>query len=771
MSDMDAEQLALDGLAPAKRRKRAPAQHTPATENPIAQVVIDVQATHLGQTFDYLIDEKDSEAAQPGVLVRLRFGGQRVNGVIWDRVASSDTPQSSLRYIERVISPDVLAPASMREDIGLIADAYGGTRANIIRLAVPPRVAKVEAEQRLAASFRRAIGGNDTSSGFVGRDMSADQLRNGGMTLAPAVSEAVERGFKYVSDSYSDARVLRDALGSKRFASFVLDTMPGVGEWERVMSWAIGAALAAGRRAVVCLPTMREVNDMAVALQASGLKMFAPAASGGWTGDIAILNAQMPPADRYRAYLAIALGQVSVVLGTRAVMYAPVEGAALFAIYEDAAYQNADGFMPYANARGVMRLRAKTHDGVFLCMANARSAQSQWEVAGPATTPTLVSGYSTEIHPLASVLKDATPWVRWLNREELARLADSTMGSRVPHTAVNVVNKALERGPVLLSIPSDGVTETMSCAKCHAQARCPRCSGPLQKPSGSGEVQPRCRWCGVASVNWKCPNCKGERMRVVRVGAAGTAKELAGLFRGVPVVLSSPSQPKGVVASVPNTPAIVVATPGAEPRVQGVDGMPGEYRAVAILDAWTSLYALGVDAREDILTAWMRAASLCAPRSRGGQVLILGETDSTLAQAMMLWDSRMVAAKDLAERAQTAMPPLVAAACVWGRRSAVNTALRNIGVTLGGDWFVCPTPFCSEGDEQPGALGPVVIPLPRTVDAREFDGTDDRVKAVVRVPQSKRAELALRLRAEVARHVAAREAGELRFQVDPKDLI
>ena len=35
--------------------------------------------------------------------------------------------------------------------------------------------------------------------------------------------------------------------------------------------------------------------------------------------------------------------------------------------------------MPYANARGVVSARAKSHNGVFVAMANARSAQSQWE--------------------------------------------------------------------------------------------------------------------------------------------------------------------------------------------------------------------------------------------------------------------------------------------------------------------------------------------------------------------------------------------------------
>lgn len=770
MTTSGAEQLTLAGLAPRKRRKRAPAEHTPAEQHPIAQVVLNVQALHLGQTFDYFIDEKDSEAAQPGVLVRVRFGGQRISGVIWARTDTSDTPRSSIRYIERVLSPDVLVPASMREDIGLVAKAYGGTRANILRFAVPPRVAKVETEQRLAASFRRPVGGSlsdNTQGGFAGRGTNPDGTMPAGSTFAVAstVSEGAAQGYRRLTANYADVNVLHDALTGQRFQSFVFDSLPGAQEWQRNMAWMVATALSAGKAAVVELPTMREVEDLMPMLRNYGLKPFAPAPAGGWVGDVAVLNAEtMPAADRYRTYLAVALGQVKVVIGTRAVMYAPVEGPALFAILEDAAYQNMDGMMPYPQARGVMRLRAKSHGGVFVAMANARTPQSQWENTGPGTVETPVSGYSTTIHPLASPLKDATPWVRWLNRDELARLADPSIGARVPHTAVRVLSKALESGPVLLSIPQDSVSETLSCAKCHRQARCAKCSGPLQLPADRRDSTPRCRWCGAAAINWKCPGCGHERMRVVRVGAAGTAAELAGLFRGVPVVLSSKTQ--GLVRDVACQPMIVIATPGFEPRVRPVSAEQGsaghEYRAVAVLDAWTSLYALGVDARLDTLTAWMRAVSLCAPRSRGGQALILGETDPAIAQSLMLWDSRILAAKDLEERVETGMPPAVAAACVWGRRDAVMTLMQRIGA-LGGDWTAC--------GELPGMLGPVPIAQPDTVDARELEATADRVKAVIRVPQSRRAELAARLHRETARHVASREPGELRFRVDPKDLI
>ena len=85
---------------------------------------------------------------------------------------------------------------------------------------------------------------------------------------------------------------------------------------------------------------------------------------------------------------------------------------------------------------------------------------------------TAVSGPSASVTPLPAARRDQMPWVRWLNREELARLADPSIGARVPHTAVTVLSKALQTGPVLLSIPSDGMQEALSCVKCHAQARC-----------------------------------------------------------------------------------------------------------------------------------------------------------------------------------------------------------------------------------------------------------------------------------------------------------
>lgn len=66
----------MTGKTPGRTSRKSAAKQL-AAELPVASVVLDVQAAHLGQTFDYLVSEKDSEKAQPGVRVRVPFGGDR----------------------------------------------------------------------------------------------------------------------------------------------------------------------------------------------------------------------------------------------------------------------------------------------------------------------------------------------------------------------------------------------------------------------------------------------------------------------------------------------------------------------------------------------------------------------------------------------------------------------------------------------------------------------------------------------------------------------
>ncbi|WP_421785256.1 primosomal protein N' [Gardnerella sp. DNF00983] len=824
-----AEQPSLDGLARKTRRKRNAVSLVPANECPIAHVMLDVQASHLGRTFDYLISQDQDESAQPGAFVRVRFGAQKLTGVIWSRSSHTDTPHAALRFLERVFPSDVLLSKSLRDDIDAIAKAYGGTSSNILRLAVPQRVARVEHEEvfdnirlqrrkqwrenlkKRLQNDNNTNTGYDTNLGYATTSRMIYDYENANILYNALIKKSIDASF---SENKAENQLVKQAENNSS-QSFIVDALPGSCRLAQDLAWMIVTALSACKQAVVVLPTLREVNDVMRALMVYGLKPYKRVSenhrgfsAGSFDGDVARLCAADPPADRYRAWRAIASGIVPCVLGTRAAMYAPVEGDALFAIVEDCAYQYADGMMPYAQARGVMRLRAERHGGVFVSMSYSRSALSQSEVdcymsnaqdaqttqttqsaqsaqsvqgeqsvqtaeavqtTQSAKTAETISGSSIPVSASKLARERLVPWVRWLNREALLKLADPSIGARIPHSAVRAINDTLSDGkPVLLSIAQDGVTQSAICSSCKRQARCRRCTGPLDV--ANSQQTARCSWCGASAINWSCSNCGSSNMRVIRVGAAGVAEELSKLFRNVPIIISSQHQPNGIIQCINEKPVIVVATPGCEPRIQTQDAnCNGEYGVVAILDTWVSLYASGLDARIDTLNSWMKASALCAPRARGGSVLLIGETYPVLARALTLWDTTQLSCNELSERAQAILPPCVTAACVWGARDAVMRALENIGAMQ--ENLGCESSQDADFPEISPLLGIVPMHPPVTDRYQHFDDIYDRVKAVVRVPLYLRQELVNRLHKEVARHVATRAAGELRFCVDPKDLL
>lgn len=52
---------------------------TPASVKPVVRVLPLLGVSHLDRPFDYLVTEEESEAAQPGVRVRIRFNGRLVD--------------------------------------------------------------------------------------------------------------------------------------------------------------------------------------------------------------------------------------------------------------------------------------------------------------------------------------------------------------------------------------------------------------------------------------------------------------------------------------------------------------------------------------------------------------------------------------------------------------------------------------------------------------------------------------------------------------------
>src|ERR1044071_8947005 len=98
---------------------------------------------HLDRDFDYLVSAEQSDDAQPGVRVRVRFHGRLVDAFILERRSETDHV-GKLGWLDRVVSAERVLTADVRRLVDAVAARYAGTRADVLRLAIPPRHANVE---------------------------------------------------------------------------------------------------------------------------------------------------------------------------------------------------------------------------------------------------------------------------------------------------------------------------------------------------------------------------------------------------------------------------------------------------------------------------------------------------------------------------------------------------------------------------------------------------------------------------------------------------
>jgi primosomal protein N' (replication factor Y) len=222
-----------------------------------------------------------------------------------------------------------------------------------------------------------------------------------------------------------------------------------------------------------------------------------------------------------------------------------------------------------------------------------------------------------------------------------------------------------------------------------------------------------------------------------------------------------------VLPAVPDEPALVIATPGAEP-VAG-------YAAALLLDGWALLARPSLRSDEETLRRWMAAAALVRP---DGTVLVHADAALPVTQALIRWDPVTFAERTLAERADLRFPPAVRMAAVTGDADAVATLLAAVPEPAHGHHLdvLGPVPVDLPG---PGGYGGAGSP-PMPGDTPFGRGTppggtqppgEVQVRALLRVPRADGPALARVLHAAQAARSARKEGGGVRVQLDPAELI
>lgn len=127
------------------RLKREEAKRVDSAQtqrDPFVRVWVDTSVSHLDGTYDYLVPERLSDSIKPGIRVGVPFAGRDVEALVLERSDKSEI--TNLKFISSVIAEQLVATPTLITLISAVAKRWICNPYDLIRSAVPARVASVD---------------------------------------------------------------------------------------------------------------------------------------------------------------------------------------------------------------------------------------------------------------------------------------------------------------------------------------------------------------------------------------------------------------------------------------------------------------------------------------------------------------------------------------------------------------------------------------------------------------------------------------------------
>jgi len=238
---------------------------------------------------------------------------------------------------------------------------------------------------------------------------------------------------------------------------------------------------------------------------------------------IAILHSALSIGERFDEWKRIKKGEVSVVVGTRSAVFAPIPNLGLIIMDEEQEHTYKSGNTPRYHARDVAKFRCVSSNAMLLLGSATPSIESMYAAkSGKYGLYTLNHRFNEKDLPQV-IISDM--------RKELREGNGGTLGRAL----IREIKENIERGEQsILFLNRRGQARYALCASCGYSPECPNCSVTLTYHSANKRYM--CHHCAY-SIPAKdiCPEC-GEKLRYHGAGTQKIEDELNVAFPGVKVL-------------------------------------------------------------------------------------------------------------------------------------------------------------------------------------------------------------------------------------------
>lgn len=297
-----------------------------------------------------------------------------------------------------------------------------------------------------------------------------------------------------------------DAIGRKLHQRFLLYGVTGSGKTEVYMR-ATQKCLDEGRQVIMLVPE--------ISLTTQIIQRFI----GRFGADtIAVLHSRLSLGERYDEWMRIKTGKVSVVIGARSAVFAPLADIGMVILDEEHEATYKSDMTPKYDAVEVALKRLQEHKGVLLCGS---------ATPGVSTYYRSQMGIYKRLELTERYNQVALPQVEVVDMRKELKDGNKTIISRVLDREMETALKKKQQ--IILFLNRRGYSTFISCRECGAVLKCPSCGISLTYHKEDGVAV--CHYCGYTQEPpTRCPSCNSKYIRYFGTGTEKVEEQVRELF-------------------------------------------------------------------------------------------------------------------------------------------------------------------------------------------------------------------------------------------------
>ncbi len=356
-----------------------------------------------------------------------------------------------------------------------------------------------------------------------------------------------------------------------------------------------------------------------------------------------VLSGSLNRSERYQNYLRSINSSNLITIGTRSAIFAYPPDLKTIVVFREGAQSHYEPRSPGWNTRDLAIIRAE-QSGVDLFFV----------------------GYSPALETGLMIDKGEMKFLGKGNRLKVSNFEQAN-GELLPNRIFGPIRKALNVGPVLFLVPRKGYASSLMCKKCRNTAAC-ECGGKLLRRKANSS--PECLLCGKLYPNLKCRWCQNDVMSALGRGGERHTEEIGRAFPNLPTYFSNA---EAQLQTLPNTPALVIATAGMEPKVIG------GYAAVVLLEGDSFFSYSDLRAQERARETFFAAA---AHVSANGEILTVINSSNPITSSLAQWNPKTMTMRELGELREVNLPPYSRSIALEVESSEATTIVSGLKKAL-----------------------------------------------------------------------------------------